>query len=254
MARKTNDAIRIALTAPVLDRVSVFAESRQLGFLETVWRLRDSGESFARFGDGELKTMLRPDYKLAFQPNSPALGAALRSALEPTEGLLTGFPNVYRDTHWSGVWADVWGQLEPLVAPFEVMGNSHVTRPIFFETTGMDGVNAWRSVWEGKSVTVVTGEASRFDLIPELFSNLAGSKFLYTRPIDAFSDLQRLMAELALDSSDIVLIALGPAGTVLSSKLAKAGRRAIDIGHISDSYENVFRSGEWPEAKALTSA
>jgi len=253
-ARKTQDAIRFAVTGPILDRVGAFAESRQLGFLETVHHLRDTGKSFARFGDGEMKTMLRADYKLAFQPNSTALSAALRAALEPTEGLLTGFPNVYRDAHWSGVWADLWSQFEPLVEPFDVMGNSHVTRPIFFQSTGMEGVDAWRSVWEGKSITVVTGEGSRFDLIPELFDNLAGAQFLYSRPVNAFGDLPRLMTELSWDTSDIVLIALGPAGTVLASQLAKAGRRAIDIGHISDSYENVFRDGAWPEAKALTSA
>lgn len=252
-ARKSHDAIRIALTAPVLDRVTAFAESRQLGFLETVWRLRDSEESFARFGDGELKTMLRPEYKLAFQANSAALSAALRSALVPTEGLLTGFPQVYRDVHWSGVWVDVWGQLEPMVTAFETMGNSHVTRPIFFETTGMEGVDAWRSVWDKKSVTVITGEGSRFELIPELFNNLAKSKFLYSSPLNAFTDLDRITAELTQDDSDIILIALGPAGTVLASQLAKSGRRAIDIGHISDSYENVFQDGAWPEKKAVKS-
>jgi len=253
-ARKTDDAIRIALATPVLDRVSAFADGRQLGFLETVYRLRDSGESFARFGDGEIKTMLRSEYKLGFQQNSVALGVALRAALHPVDGLLTGFPHVYRDVHWSAVWADVWGQLEPMVSSFGVMGNSHVTRPIFFQSTGQDGVEAWRSVWEGKSVTVVTGEGSRFDLIPELFDNLAGSQFLYSRPTDAFGDLPRLLSTLAANDSDIVLIALGPAGTVLASQLAKAGRRAIDVGHISDSFENVFRNGAWPEAKALTTA
>lgn len=252
-SRKTNDVIRLAVSSPILDRVSSFADRVQLGFLETVASIRDENLSFARFGDGEMRTMLRADYKLTFQPNSGALAAALSEALSPCPGLMVGFPHVYRDVHWSGVWCDVWGQVEPMVSKFGVMGNSHVTRPIFFQITGQEGVDAWRGVWDGKTVTVVTGEGSRFELIPELFNNLAGSRFVYSAPVDAFSDLSRLRSELMQDDSDIILIALGPAGTVLASQLAKAGRRAIDIGHISDSYENVFQGGAWPEAKKVAS-
>lgn len=250
-ARKANEVIRLAVSAPALDGVSAFAASKQLGFLETVATIRDNNLSFARFGDGELRTMLRADYKLSFQPNSADLAAGLAAALTPADGLLVGFPHVYRDVHWSGVWCDVWGQVEPLVSKFDVMGNSHVTRPIYFQTTGQAGVEAWRSVWDGKTVTVVTGEGSRFDLTPELFDNLAASRFLRSTPVDAFSDMPRIMAELTQDDSDLILIALGPAGTVLASHLAEAGRRAIDIGHISDSYENVFKGGAWPEAKKV---
>ena len=253
-ARKIQETIRHAVTAPTLDSVARFAASKQLGFLDTVHHIRDNELSFARFGDGEMRMMLQADYRLSFQANSGRLAEALLDVLTPAPGLLAGFPHVYRDLHWSGVWCSVWWQIEPLVSRFDVMGNSHVTRPIFFQTVGMEGVEAWRSVWENKSVTVVTGEGSRFDLIPELFDNLAGAKFLYSKPVSAFEDVPRIMAELTQDDSDIILIALGPAGTVLASQLARAGRRAIDIGHISDSYENVFRDGAWPENKALKSA
>lgn len=253
-ARKIQETIRHAVTAPTLDSVAAFAAARQLGFLQTVERIRDNNLSFARFGDGELRMMLQADYRLSFQANSGKLSDSLRGAFTPSHGLLVGFPHVYRDLHWSAVWCSLWSQVEPLASQSDVMGNSHVTRPIFFQTAGRDGVEAWRSVWDGKTVTVVTGEGSRFDLIPELFDNLGGSRFLYSKPVSAFEDVPRIMSELTQDESDIILIALGPAGTVLASQLAKAGRRAIDIGHISDSYENVFRNGAWPENKALTAA
>lgn len=251
-ARKIQETIRHAVTAPTLDSVAAFAAKKQLGFIETVEHIRDNELSFARFGDGEMRMMLQADYRLTFQANSGKLADALRAVLTQTPGLLLGFPHVYRDLHWSAVWCSVWGQIEPMVAGFDVMGNSHVTRPIFFQTVGQGGVDAWRSVWAGKTVTVVTGEGSRFELIPELFDNLAAARYRYSKPVSAFEDVPRVMAELTQDDSDIILVALGPAGTVLASQLAKAGRRALDIGHISDSYENVFQNGTWPEHKAIT--
>lgn len=251
--RRSQDVTRLAITAPVLDSVSAFAAEKQFSMLDTLAKIRDNKLSFARFGDGEFKTMLRADYKLKFQPNSADLQRALRQVFEPSDRLLLGFPHVYRDMHWSGVWCDVWGQVRPLFEQVGSAGNSHVTRPIFFESTGQEGVKAWRSIWEGQAVTVVTGEGSRFNLIPELFDNLAAAKFCYSQPVDAFSDLDRLLVELSGDDSDIILIALGPAGTVLASELSRAGRRALDIGHISDSYEHVFTGGAWPENKAVAS-
>jgi len=252
--RRTQDVLRLLATSAQLDDVQAFAQSRQLGFMETVEALRAEGLGFARFGDGEFRLMLRAEYKLKFQPNSAELAAELAAVLSGTavsRNMLVGFPHVYRDVHWSGVWSDIWGQLKPMVDGIPRVGNSHVTRPIFFQLTGDRGVAAWRSVWEGRHVTVVTGKGSRFDLTPALFDNLASVDFEYSTPVDAFADVTRLVDALRSRTSDLVLIALGPAGTVLAARLASAGVRAIDVGHISDSYENVFRGGAWPEEKKV---
>ncbi|MDJ0313885.1 GT-D fold domain-containing glycosyltransferase [Arthrobacter sp. H35-D1] len=253
--RRTQEVLRLAATSPILDDVQRFARQHQLGFIETIKSIRNNKLSFTRFGDGEMRIMLRPEYKLAFQKNSPALAAALEDVISTTaEKLLIGFPHVYRDVHWSGVWADVWGQMKPLIAGHAEMGNAHVTRPIFFQLTGQEGVRAWRSVWEGLSIKVVAGKDSRFEATPELFNSAARITFEYSLPTEAFSDIPRLMDILSNDDSDLILISLGPAGTVLTAKLAAIGKRAIDIGHISDSYKNVFSNGAWPESKPTTVA
>ena len=112
----------------------------------------------------------------------------------------------------------------------------------------------WRDVWEAKEVVIVTGENSRFVLEPALFDNVKSVDFIYSTPIDAYSDLPRLMPLLeAQDPDKLFLIALGPTGTLLAAKLAQAGRWAIDIGHISESYANVFEGGAWPEDTAVVS-
>lgn len=251
--RKMTDALRLLAISPTLNEVQAFADRVQMGMLETVDAIADRSLSFARFGDGEIRLMLRPEYKLAFQRNSPKLSAELHRVLGegPTSpDLLVGFPHVYRDVHWSGVWADVWSQLRPLLGEYQSMGNSHVTRPIFFDFTGELGVAAWRRVWGGRHVVIVTGKGSRFELIPDLFDNVADVAWLHSTPRNAFDDLERVTLEAqSLPKGALFLVALGPSGTVLSARLAALGRRAIDLGHISDSYQAAFRGGAWPESK-----
>lgn len=252
--RRTQDVIRTAVAAPILNEVQDLADNKQLSFLATIEAIRDEGLSFARFGDGEMKLMLRPDYKLGFQKNSPELATALRNVLvEPrSDKTLIGFPHVYRDLHWTGVWCDIWGQMSKLVQGHSRFGNSHVSRPVFFQNTGEAGVQAWRSVWEGKNVIVITGQDSRFEVVPALFDGTASFNYLFSSATNAFEDIDRVRLLALSTQADIFLISLGPAGTVLANDLAKEGRQAIDIGHISDSYQTVFEGGAWPESKPAT--
>jgi hypothetical protein len=253
--RKLLETLRLQATAPVLDEVQAFAGQHQLSFEATMERLREDGASFARFGDGEFRLMLRSEYKLRFQSNSPSLQKGLREILQapPSGSLLKGFPQVYRDVHWSGVWSEMWGQLSAMLPDGETFGNSHVTRPIFFELLGDRGVQLWREVWHNRSVTVVTGRSSRFELLDDLFDNIDSVQFVYSTPTEAWGDVPRLLDEVRqLPTTDLYLVALGPAGTVLTARMADRGMRALDIGHISDSYLTAFKGGAWPENKEIT--
>lgn len=253
--RREVEILRRAVSSPILDEVEEFARHRQLGFISTIEAIRDHKLSFARFGDGELQMMLREDYKLAFQRNSPELRAALRGVLADAatnDALLIGFPHVHRDVQWSTVWADIWGQVRELFAPIRSLGNTHVSRPAFFRATGQAGVDAWKTLWDGREVQVVAGVGSRFDLVPALFDNAARITFVDSVPKDGFADVARLADKIASSPADLTLTALGPAGTILASELSKVGKQTIDVGHISASYENVFEGGAWPEQIALT--
>lgn len=251
--RKSMDVVRTQIAGPVLDSVSDFARRQQYGFVETMQMIAEPGTSFARFGDGELGIMLRPTFKLAFQRNEEALRNALRGLItQPPDSLLLGFPVVYRDAHWSRVWCD----LAPMLTQGRMFGNSHVSRPVFFENERSLGRELWRRVWEQRNVCVITGQGSRFELHPELFDNVKSAQVLYSTPRNAFSDLPRILKESekpAMSDIDVFLIALGPAGTVLAGELASRGRKALDIGHVSDSYVNVFHGGAWPEQKSIIS-
>lgn len=47
---------------------------------------------------------------------------------------------------------------------------------------------------------------------------------------------------------DMFLIALGPTGTVLASRLFHKNLRALDIGHLNNSYDTVFLNSVRPES------
>ena len=254
--RKYLEMFRHVVAHDVLEEVRTFTTMHQLGFEQTLERITTGRVSFARFGDGEFRTMLRPEFNLRFQPWSAALAADLREVLRfkdyDPERLLLGFPYPYRNLHWSGVWLDIWAELRPLL-PEMTYGNSHVSRPIFFEQLGRRGVELWRDVWADRPICVVTGESSRFTLTPELFDNVKSVRYVHSTPVDAYADLPRLMKMLEDEDPDqLFLLSLVPAGTLVTAWLARANRWAIDVGHISDSWANVFANGKWPETLAVT--
>lgn len=255
--RKYLEIQRIQTTGPVLDEAQAFTAARQMSFRETLVNIARDGLSFARFGDGELRMMLRAEYSVKFQRNNPDLQADLAEVLTADDNhnasLLVGFPQVFRDMHWSGVWADIWPQLRGMLPPDVVYGNSQVSRPFFFSHLGDEGVELWRRIWEGLDICIITGTGSRFELIDELFDNVAGVSFIHTLPAQAHADIPNLLHRVKTESTaDLHLVALGPAGTVLAAQLARIGRRAIDVGHISDGYLNACKGGAWPESKPVT--
>ena len=240
---------------PILGEIRSFVQDKQLGYLETVEYVRKNKISFARFGDGELKAMLRPDHHLKFQKNTAGLGDGLSAtvafATKNPKKLFIGFPHIFHEPHWLAVWADIWGETKASFGGLKVVGDAHVSRPIYFEQFGKTGVEAWRAIWKDQTVTVITGKGSRFEIIDELFNETKSVDFIYSKPRDAFEDIERVIDEVKKSDSDIFLISLGPAGTVLAYRLAELGKWALDIGHLSDSYNNVFHAAPRPEANPI---
>lgn len=250
--RRELETIRLAATSEVMQDVSAFHRTQVKTLLETLELLASTEMSLARFGDGEFRLMLLNDFNLRFQKNSPALQDDLRNVFTSDgSNVLVGFPQLFRDAHWSGVYQELWPKLSQLTTSERSYACAHITRPQAFSTLGNRAVELWRKVWEGKKVAIVTGEGSRFELIPELFDNLSGHEFIYSMPTGAYDDLERVEALAAKSDCDLVLIALGPAGGILAHRLAAIGKRALDIGHLSSSYDNVFKGAPRPEATAV---
>jgi hypothetical protein len=250
------ETLRFAAVRSTLREVADFVDSHQLDFEDTVSQLAERQLSFARFGDGELRMLLRSEYSAGFQRNSIEIRDALARVLS-MEGydparLLLGFPFAYRNLHWSAVWADIWNDLYDVIPRDATFGTSHVTRPIYFERLGNRGVELWRRVWEGRRVAVITGRNSRFELLPGLFDGVKSAHILETVPRNAFEEIPAIKQMVEDEDADVFLIALGPAGTVLAAELSQMGRWAIDVGHINNSWQMIFDGKPLPERLPLT--
>lgn len=248
----SSSVIEATALAPTFDRVWNFLSDRQLSLADTLDTLVNTDVSFSRLGDGEFKLMASPWRSLAFQPNSFELIDSLESILkEPTGNLLVGLPQFMRNSNYKAVWPLIWGHLEHLIPDGTSFGNAHVSRPLAFKFLGHDAVDAWRDVWRGKTVKIITGEGSRFDYVPNLFDSAQSLQRFDSVPIGAFSDIDRILSESIDEDTDLYLISLGPAGSVLAHRMAKVGCRALDIGHLSAAYLNAFEGRDVPERSPL---
>ena len=249
-SRRILSGLKTIAAQPLTEKIRGTFLPKQLSFMGTLEAIANEELSFARFGDGELRNMFRPEFSIYFQKNSAALASDLRDAMAAKDApnMLVGLPNIFADhLHWTAMFHELWDQMAPIVDSLPRFGNLHVTRPVGFQAHGLDLVDAWRRVWENKAALIVTGKGSRFDLEPALFDNLKSSRTEYSTPQNAYADLARV-EKLALDAPErLVMISLGPAGSVLAHRLAKAGKQALDLGHLSSSYKNILKGGAFPE-------
>ncbi|GAA3296765.1 GT-D fold domain-containing glycosyltransferase [Arthrobacter citreus] len=251
----TLEGVRLAATAPLRADMEASLGGKQLSMLDTIHHIADKGLSFARYGDGEIRLMTREEYNLRFQKNAPGLKSDLTRVLGmSSENLLIGMPHRFVNSMWGAVFAENWSSLKPHVDKATVFGDSHVSRPIFFDFYQQAAVDAWRSVWNGRDALIVAGRGSRFELIDELFGNLGQAEFVEGAPRNAYVEIDSIMQDIIskLHGKDLVLIALGPSGTIIAARLAEMGIQAIDIGHIAASYRSVFSGDAFPELQPVS--
>lgn len=241
--------------APMEDEIEATIGAVQMSMRETLDVIHERRLSLARFGDGELMLMANGDHKLQFQRNSPELRAELRAALNPDwqapGRVLVTLPPPFRGhQHWISAWIMTWSALKPLIDPARRYGHTQITRPMFFQQEGAAGVAQWRRLWQGRPVLVVTGRGSRFDLIPELFDSAGKVDVLHTAPEHAFAERDAILQGVIerAGPETLVLLSLGPTATLLAHRIAATGVQALDIGHISASYNYVHANGALPEA------
>lgn len=256
--------IRLTLNQSVKEMEQDIAETLervQISMAQTLGRIHDERLSLARFGDGELMQVTISDYNIGFQRNTPELQQDLIKALDPDwlapgRVMVTLPPPFTGNLHWLGVWIKIWAKTRALIHDDKIYGDTLISRPKFFQSEGDAGIAQWRRLWSGRPVLVVTGQGSRFDLLPALFDSVAKVDFLHTVPVHAYSEIDSILGRI-LDSvapDTLVLLSLGPTATILAHRLAAAGVQALDLGHISASYNFVYANGALPERLPMANA
>lgn len=227
-----------------LQDASLFLTSHVLDLRTTLTLVRDKEMSVTRFGDGEFAPIL----ELASGSGKTNLGQELRNVLDVRdEKLLLCIPPFLPDRKfWRHYWATKWPQVEEFLPPI-TYGNAMISRPEVFATLGNEATSLWRDILDGRSITIVTGQGSKFRFEPALFGEPKNVRFVDSLRTDAHHDIARLRRELVGMKSDLFLFALGKTGTVLATELALSGRRSIDLGHLTNSYDTVFSGKSEPE-------
>lgn len=224
-------------------------EETQLYSMSKTLELVAQGKSLARFGDGEITLMDGDD--IDFQKADPALALELASILKnQDEKLIVCLPtmlnacNEYEANWWLKFWYVRWRDLKHKLSFEFAYGHSMVTRPDFFMLYAEQAVQAWKSIWDNRRVVLITGEGSRLNLEHILFDNVASQEIIYSKAKNAYQDIDRILIEIQqkIEHSTLILIALGPTGTVLAKRLSDLGYQALDIGHITSSYDEAFAS------------
>ncbi|WP_371326010.1 GT-D fold domain-containing glycosyltransferase [Corynebacterium sp. HMSC034E11] len=77
-------------------------------------------------------------------------------------------------------------------------------------------------------------------------------EYLESTATDAFENLDQILDTVEqknLGENSLIILSLGPAATILAFEFAQRGIQALDIGHISNSFSNIFEGGKWPESR-----
>ena len=126
-----------------------------------------------------------------------------------------------------------------------VYANANISRNNDFMVGGID---EYRKIWNNKIVVFIYSSVGRFEITPELFSNIKKYYHIDVNASDAFEQYDYIIEHAKNYSKDcLFLIACGPAATVIAYDLCTIGYQAIDIGHLPNCYANEVSGAPIPE-------
>lgn len=236
--------------------IETFMGGHVLSPHETLRRVRSERLSLARFGDGELLLALSAEARISFQQGSQALQRDLQSLLsgDGWDGLplLRCIPGITA-SYYRPYWAKFWPLIRPLLNLEGTYGDATVSREEMFRIDAEASRQAWRAVWADQDVCFISGRNSRFEPLPALFDGIASQRTIESLPSQAYADIPRLIEEVVatVPRHTLILIALGPAATVLAARLTQHGYWALDIGHIPNAYLTMARRAPRAEATPM---
>ncbi len=220
-----------------------FPYPRVLSIPETI-KLLQNGASIARLGDGEFNLALGKR-AICYQKNSPELQRRMIEILKNTNHkCLVAIPPKPE----SGFFREYFTRY-PRILNFmrlnTTYANANISRNSDFLVSAMA---EYRKIWANRDVVFIYSSAGRFEITPDIFSNIRKYEHIDVPPTDAFEQYRQIMQQAKSYPHDrLFLISCGPAATVIAYDLANLGYQAIDIGHLPNCFANQLRNAPMPE-------
>lgn len=211
---------------------------------ETV-KLLQQGRSLARLGDGEFNLALGKK-KICYQKNSPVLKHRMRQILsDPNGSCLIGIPPRPTEMGFFQEYFTRYSRILSFMKLRSTYANANISRHSDFLVSG---IPEYRKIWENKTVVFIYASTGRFEIIPEIFSNIKHYHHIDVSAENAFEEYDSVMTQARQYSTDcLFLLACGPAATVFAYDLTALGYQAIDIGHLPNCYANIVSGLPIPE-------
>lgn len=216
-----------------------------LNLYDTLYGLIDTDKSLARFGDGEFKIMMGES--INFQKYDARLAKRLCEIIaNNSDDVMVGLPDVFGycpSDYFRRVLISSRDFLYKYINFERPYGDAFLTRQSKFtsESKGNDYYKSLKRLWENKDIVIVEGEGSRLGIGNDLFSNAKSIRRILCPIKDAFSKYDEILNACKSSGGRLFIAALGPTATVLAYDLAKAGYRALDVGHVDTMYEWFLR-------------
>lgn len=214
-------------------------------------RLVLSGRSIARYGDGELKLMY--GRRCVSQVVVPGIREELQSIIGASKtAAMVGIPTIDKRSPKYDLWRGMQVKFEPFLNPNKPYYSSFITRPDSAPWCGDKAYfDAVESLWKGQRVTFIgNGERS---LTPRFLRDTGAEhvdwvECSYAHSYTAIDTLQR---QALLHPNHRILLCVGPTATCLAERLARAGRHAVDLGHIGMFWRRYGQFEGWQEQREI---
>lgn len=213
--------------------------------------------SLVRYGDGELGQIINQN-DIGFQKYNADLVKRLREILEAEDdpNILVCIPDVFGKNIYKlkPEPKDYWmkwiianrAKLKNYFKKGKIYGDSLVSRlylPWIDKSDEAIIVNNFKTIWNNKKIIIVEGEKTRWGVGNDLLAKTRSVKRIICPAENAFLKYDEILFTCMKYSIgvDLFILAIGPTATILAYDLAKAGVRALDLGHFDLQYEYLIR-------------
>lgn len=224
---------------------------------ETVHKIIRDRVSISRYGDGEFE-IIAGHAKDSYQNNNHRLAERLKEILKkeiPNHivGLASDYGEMDDHTEENKYQIRKYMTKEKRAFHMSLLDlerqyyDAYMSRPyvIFKYENKIEIENKFlelKKIWDNKEIVFIEGITTRMGVGNDLFHNASMIQRILAPEKNAFDKYTEILeAAKKLDKSKLILIALGPAATVLAYDLAKEGYWALDIGHLDIEYEWFLR-------------